>query len=227
MTTASEIIITAHLDIGAHDPNQTLSAVKMAGGLEKLNDMLAQWSSEGMLIYATTQENFPLTSAQSYTIGTGGTFNTTVPIEIVSAFTRVSGQDYPCEIVTIDDYNTLTDKSSDGSWPDFLSFRRSGTLGTIYTYPVSTGTLYLENRKLLQQFATSATVYTLPAEALHAIKTNLAILLAPRYGKSVDPNLGNQAVTSKNTLKSLYVTTPKARFDFNGSYSGNLSILDG
>lgn len=214
MATASTVVTAALRKIGVSDPGETLSAAKMNGGLEGLNDMLAQWSSEGMLIYATTQENFALTSAQSYTIGTGGNFNTVVPIEIVSAFTRVSGIDYPCEIKNVEEYNDISNKSDSGSYPDFIAYRNTKPLGRIYIYRVSAGTLYLENRKLLQNFATSSTVYTLPDEAILAIKTNLAVILAPEYGKSVEKNLYEQAERTKSVLKSLYVQTPKAEFEF-------------
>lgn len=222
MATASTIVAAALRKIGVSDPGETLSSAKMIYGLEALNDLLSSWSAEGMLIYATTTENFTLTSAQSYTIGTGGTFNTVVPIEIMSAFTRVDDIDYPCEIVTVEDYNTIQDKSSNGTYPEVIAFRKSGTLGTIYTYPVSTGTLYLENRKLLQQFALSTTTVTMPEEALLAIKTNLAMVLAPEYGKQIDPNLAAQAAGTKASLKSLYVETPLAMFDFHGSRQSNI-----
>lgn len=227
MATAHTIISSALRKIGVSDPGETLSAIKMSVGLEALNDMMAQWSSEGMLIYALTQENFPLTSAQSYTIGTGGTFNTTAPLEIVTAFTSINNIDYPCEIVTVEEYDSIPVKSGTGAYPDKIAFRSSTPLGRIYTYPVSTGTLYIESRKLLQQFAASATSYTMPEEALMAIKTNLSMVLAPEYGKTPDANLAEQAARTKTILKSLYVSVPSAQFDFNGRNSDALNILSG
>lgn len=222
MATASTIVTAALRKIGVADPGETLSASKMSGGLEGLNDLMAQWTSEGILVYALTQENFPLTSAQSYTIGTGGTFNTTVPVDIVSAFTRVSNIDYPCEIITVEEYNEISQKSATGSWPDYIAYRNSKPLGRIYVSPVSTGTLYIESKKLLQNFATSSTTCTMPEEAMLAIKTNLSVLLAPEYGKSIDQNLMEQANRTKNVLKSLYATVPKATFDFHGSGPSNI-----
>jgi hypothetical protein len=222
MATAATFITAALRKIGVSDPGETLSSAKMNGGLEALNDMLSSWSAEGILVYANTQENFSLTSAQSYTIGTGGIFNTVVPIEIVSAFTRIGNNDYPCDIVTVDEYNSISDKTVSGSYPELIAFRRSGTLGKIYAYPVSTGTLYLENRKLLQQFALSSTTFTMPEESSLAIKTNLSVVLAPEYGKQVDQNLADQASKTKATLKSLYITVPKSKFEFSGSSRYNV-----
>lgn len=222
MATAATITASSLRKIGVSDPGETLSSAKSAVGLEGINDMLAQWSSEGLLIYATTQENFTLTSAQSYTIGTGGTFNTTVPIAIESAFTRVSNIDYPCDIITVEEYNEISTKATTGTRPYCIAYRNAKPLGRIYTHPVSTGVLYLENRKLLQNFASSSTVYTLPEEAMLAVKTNLAVLLAPEFGKSVDQNLMEQAVRSKAVLKSLYVSVPKAKFDLPGCGHSNI-----
>lgn len=184
--------------------------------------MLASWSAEGILIYATTQENFTLTSAQSYTIGTGGTFNTSVPIKVMSTFTRVSNIDYPCEIVTVEEYNSITDKSGTGTYPEVIAYRKSGTLGRIYTYPVSTGTLYLESQKLLQNFATTSTTFTMPEESALAVKTNLAMILAVEFQKPIDPNLAEQASRLKATLKSLYITVPNSSFEFHGRHRPNI-----
>ncbi len=222
MAIASTLITAALRKIGVSDPGETLSSAKMTGGLEALQDLLSSLSAEGMLIYATTQENFPLTSAQSYTIGTGGGFNTVVPLDILSAFTRVSNIDYPCQIVTVEDYNGIPDKAGTGTYPEVIAFRKSGALGRIYTYPVSTGTLYLENRKLLQQVLLSNATITLPEETLLMLKTNLAMILAPEYGKQVDQNLAAQAASTKASLKSLYVQSPLATFDFTGGNRANI-----
>ena len=222
MANALDIITSALRKAGVLDPNETAQAAEAQNALEDLNDMLAMWTSEGMLIYANTQENFTLTSAQSYTIGTGGTFNTVVPIEILSAFTRVNSIDYECDIITPEDYDRIAYKASTGTYPEYLSFRKSGTLGTIYTYPISTGELYIESKKLLQQFASLSTTYTMPAEALLAVKTNLSMLLSIEYKQPVDQNLASLAKYSKGVLKSLYVRTPLSTFDFNGKGKSNI-----
>lgn len=216
MATAGTLITAALRKIGVSDPGETLSSEDMNTGLEAMNDMLAMWTAEGLHLYATTQENFPLTSAQSYTIGTGGNFNTTRPLEIVQAFTRVGDSDYSCSIIEKSEYNLFSNKTTTGSYPTSLAYAPEYPLGKIYVYPVSTGTLYLESRKLLQQFATSSTIYNMPEEQLLAIKTNLARVLAPEYGKPLDPNLAEQAMTFKNILKSLYIRVPRAKFDFGG-----------
>ena len=215
-TTGGQIVQAALRKIGVHDPGETLPAEDMSTGMEGLNDLLAMWSAEGMHLYATTQENFTLTSAQSYTIGSGGTVNTTRPLEIVQAFTRVDGTDYPCQIIDKSEYNNFSDKTVDGSYPTSLAYAPEYPLGKIYVYPVSTGTLYIESRKLLQQFPNSSTQYSMPEEQLLAINTNLARVLAPEYGKLLDPNLAEQAMTFKNVLKSLYIKVPRAKFDFGG-----------
>lgn len=216
MTTAADIIKSALRKIGVADPGETLASEDMNTGIEALNDMLAMWSAESMNIYATTQENFPLTGAQSYTIGSTGDFNTQRPIEILQAFTRIGSTDYPCSIITKEEYNELSTKSTSGSYPYYLAYAKEYPLGRIYVYPASTGTLYIESQKLLQQFTLSTTDYSMPPEQLFAIKTNLAAVIAPEYGKLPDANLMNQAMTSKSLLKSLYARVPRAKFDIRG-----------
>jgi hypothetical protein len=72
MTTAANIITLSLKDIGVLDENETPSSALMSDCLATLNQMLALWSLENVYIYAKQTISFPVTGAQSYTIGSGG-----------------------------------------------------------------------------------------------------------------------------------------------------------
>lgn len=73
MTTPQDLINGALRSIGALESGEQPDPDASADALGMLNDMLAQWSNERMLVFFTTEIVFPLTNTQSYTIGPGGT----------------------------------------------------------------------------------------------------------------------------------------------------------
>ena len=70
MTQPIEIISRALKDIGALEAGEVPTPDAAQDALEMLNDLIDQWSNEGMMIYNVTEIVFPLISGQThYTIG--------------------------------------------------------------------------------------------------------------------------------------------------------------
>jgi hypothetical protein len=70
MTTPIEIISRALKDIGALEAGEIPTPDASQDALDMLNDLIDQWSNEGMMVYNTTEIIFPLISGQiQYTIG--------------------------------------------------------------------------------------------------------------------------------------------------------------
>ena len=70
MTTPIEIISRALKDIGALEAGEVPTPDAAQDALDMLNDLIDQWSNEGMMVYNTTEIVFPLISGQTqYTIG--------------------------------------------------------------------------------------------------------------------------------------------------------------
>ena len=70
MTTPIEIISRALKDIGALEAGEVPTPDAAQDGLDMLNDLIDQWSNEGMMVYNVTEIIFPLISGQTqYTIG--------------------------------------------------------------------------------------------------------------------------------------------------------------
>lgn len=90
MTTALGIIKSAMRKVGVLTKTENPSADEAQDGLEMLNDLLSSFSNDSMVIYARYSEDFTLSGGTgSYTIGTGGAFNTARPVKIISAFIRL------------------------------------------------------------------------------------------------------------------------------------------
>jgi len=70
MTTPIEIISRALKDIGALEAGEVPTPDAAQDAFDMLNDLIDQWSNEGMMIYNATEIVFPLISGQTqYTIG--------------------------------------------------------------------------------------------------------------------------------------------------------------
>jgi hypothetical protein len=73
MTQVLDIVSGALRAVGALEAGETPDAASANDAFNMLNDMLAQWSNESMMIHYTTEVVFPLVSNQyQYTIGPTG-----------------------------------------------------------------------------------------------------------------------------------------------------------
>ena len=59
MTTPLDIITRAMKDIGAVAAGEVPTADEAQDGLDMLNDMIAQWSNENMMVFYKTEIIFP------------------------------------------------------------------------------------------------------------------------------------------------------------------------
>lgn len=232
MATAQEIISDALADIGAVDPLEALTAAEASHGLRKLNELLESWSNESLAVYQILQENFAtVAGTASYTIGSGATWNTTRPLRIESAFIRDSGNDYPLDVVVREVYDAISAKTTQGR-PELLYYDPSVANGTVYPYgvPDAVYTVFLNSYKQLQSFAALTTTVVLPPGYLRAIKSNLAIDLAPGYNKTPSVVLAGVAMQSKAAIKRLNARTPKlglAHVAFGGGGRSGFNINTG
>lgn len=204
MTTALDLITGAAKIIGVVFKSEALSADEASDGLTALNDMLDSWSNDDLITFAPTLESFAMTGASSYTIGSGGTLNTTRPINIITAVVRSGTVDYPLEILTPEQYQTeVPVKNINTQIPKYLTYDNGYPLGTIkmFAIPLSGTTLYLQTNKPLSNLSALTTTVDLPPGWKKAIKYNLAIDLAPQYGAQITPQILDQAKKSLGAIK--------------------------
>lgn len=201
MTTALDIIKSAARKIHVLGVGQTLEAAIAEDGRALLNSMLASWSAEGDLIFAETTEIFTLTGAESYTIGTGGTFNTTTPKRIISAEYIRDGYDYDLEQKGPKWYAGVKDKDLTGSAGYFV-YDFNHPLGNIYIWPIgySGDQLRLVSEKPLTSFASLSTDFDMPGEYRAALENNLAVWWGPEFEREASQTVKEIAEKTKNTI---------------------------
>lgn len=212
--TAQELIKASLRLIGAIATGETPSDAEIQDGLEAMNIMLGSWSDEGLMVHVITEDTHTLVSGTaSYTIGSSGDIDQKRPINIVSAFTRQGALDVPLRIRGQAEYNQISQKADTGT-PSLLYYNPGWDTGTIYLAPTpgSGLTLYLYSLKAFAAkgggdlVTTITSTVSFPPGYIRAIKYNLAIELAPEYGKSVSPEVGMGASESKSTVKHINAT---------------------
>ncbi len=149
-----------------------------------------------------------------------GQFYVPLPARITNVFTRInsgnSALDYPCEVITQEAYTDIGIKNLPGPWPTVLYYNRVAPVGEllIWKVPQNGGEAHIWCDYIFPKFQTVADSFIVPEGYSRALKANLALELAPRYGRPVTPDLMRIAQDSKAQIKALNaMPTPEATFD--------------
>jgi hypothetical protein len=217
MSYVSTLLLHSLRLIGEKQRGDTLTSNEQTECLAELNLMLDSWGTQKSFAYHTVQESHALSSSVgSYTIGSGGTINTTRPTRIVDpCFIRDSSNyDSPVQIIDKDSYGKIVVKGTDGSYPTYLYYDPGFPLGTIYVYPEPQAglTLYFNSWKQLGSVSTISAQVSLPPGYETAIVFNYAIFAAGGY-QSVSPEVAKIAKDSLAAIKSLNLQEPYMRLD--------------
>lgn len=204
MTTARTIIKKALQKNGVLTKNESPSGDEASDGLDSLNALLSSWSNDSLLIYTRQSESFPIVGGQeTYTIGTGGDFNTDRPLQITSAFIRIGTTDYNMGCINGKQYDGIAQKDIGNSIPQTLYYDGATPLSTITIYPVPvTGTLHIRSEKELTQLASLDADIEFPAGWERALVYNLAVEIGSEYGQPIDQVTYQIAQESKAGIKT-------------------------
>ena len=219
MATPSTMILSALRKIGEKTHDGTLSSNEQTNYLSGLNAMMDSWSLERLMVYQLLQESKALTTSDgTYTIGSGGDFNTTRPTKIVDpCFIRDSDNlDYPLTLIDSKTYGGFVQKTTDNAIPEYLFYDGAfaSSLGTIFLYPEPSAslTLYINSWQQLQSFALISTTVALPPGYQRAIEFNLAIEFAGGF-TNVSTEVAKIARDSKAAIKGFNAPAGVLRLD--------------
>lgn len=204
--TAREILTRARRKINALEGSETISAEEMADGLTELQIMLDEWSGNGLLIPLTVQATYNLViGTASYTLGPSGSFVGVRPVEILSAVVRDGDTDYPIRSMGKDEYYGIAVKGI-SSLPRAYFLEMTGANATIRldVKPDKAYQLVLFTRDPIAWPDTANTSLSFPPGVMGGIIANLAVRLAPEFGKMPAATLLNEANASRKDLESRY-----------------------
>lgn len=215
--------------IGATTLDEAPEDSEMHKCLRHANLLLDSLSARKLLQLAEIQETFNLVAGQrSYTIGVGGNFNTSKPIDISSAFVRdVSLNDYPVDVKTREVYDSYSDKMISSARPDVIFYDPGATqqtiqTGTIYCYPIpddSSDDLVINSQKYLTEFVNLTDNVTFPPAYFRMLVYNLSEAIWRPMGRSgpVPPDIVSLARETMRIIENMNATQIVSGLDLPGT----------
>jgi len=212
--------------IGALASGENPTPEELDDALLVLNDLYENWSTEKLSVWGSATQTFALVPGQAtYTIGTGGNFNTTRPVSIDDSFTTFSGVDTPVRVTSQEEYDLIAYKSMQQPVVEQLVYVNDYPLGRITVWPVpnAAATLTLNMGRVLPATIVATDTLTGPPGFLKAIRFCLAVELAPEFGVEAPATVIAVAADSKGDYKKTNMEEVVACYD-DALVEGNSSI---
>ena len=206
MATAQNIVTRSMKALGALGSNETPSATEANDGLEAFNAMLDSWNGEGLTSYQVREQSHVLVVGTSqYTIGSGGTINTTRPIDIVQAYIQDSSNlRYLINIVPRDKWNQIGQLTITSQIPNTLFYDPQFPLGIInlFPQPLQAWTLYFDSMLQQATYSSLAQTISMPPGYERAYVLNLALEMM---------NCGFHSMLSRDDMTALAKNASEAK----------------
>ena len=195
ISTVSDLVRSALLEIGVLAAGETLPSDKGADGLDSLNLLLDQFAAEGRMIFTVTRTTWTIVSGTaSYAVGSGAAVNRARPN--LAQIEHINFQDtsitpvleLPLLPLTEDAYAAIPQKTLTSRLPTNWYYNPTFPTGTITLWPVPTastlqGVLYAWTQ--LAQFAALTDSLSLPPGYARMLIKNLAADMAGQYAVQV------------------------------------------
>lgn len=223
--TAEDMIESSMRLIGAIGRGHTAAAQEHDEGLEVLNRLLDSWNQRRELIYEVSRNEATLTADQNpHTIGlaVGAGNDGDIPvvrpqmIEEASVIPAGTVIELPVNVLTRSEYRAIPNKTISATYPTDLWYEREWPLGKIFLYPEPSAAaklIYYVWKQLPSGMAL-ADRFNVPPGYLQAIRYNLAVELAPEYGRMIEAS-SPVLMTAQTSIAHLAARNLDKRMDDN------------
>lgn len=208
--TGRELVAASLRLIGVKASGESLTADEAMDGLATLNQLIASWSTERLLIHVKVREEFDLTAGvQQYTLGDGADFDTDRPMRIEAALIRDESQspafEYPLRLLSFSEWAAIRQKELGNARPESLFSEGTFPNETLNLHPKPDAAykLVLWSWKPLASVETIDSEIAFPPGYDRALRYNLALELAPEYGRAVPDAVAINAVEAKANIKRM------------------------
>lgn len=202
--TAQDLIRASLRLIGAIATGETPSASELSDAKEALNGLLESWSTQNLAVSKYSREIFTLIPSQSrYTVGPLADFDTTRPVKVIGLNSLDSDVETPIEILNIQQYAELQSKTSTNNLVSKAYIEGDAPLEAINFYPVPSDAkdVVMYSQKLITEIDDVTDELGLPPGYERALKYNLAVDLAPEFGRPINQTVFNIAEKSLANIK--------------------------
>jgi hypothetical protein len=200
-TTVSDLIHSSMRLIGSIAAGETMETEELNDAFVALNQMLSSWNTEGASLVGRKRLQVPTSNVNNYQLSER-------PIKIDAAACSLSGLDNPLEIVDAAGWEAIPipEKQMQSIFIRKLYCDYLYPVSTVFIWPiprVSGGLLELWIFAPMPAFPALDSVIDLPPGYEAGLRFNLATVLAPEYGRPVDPLTAAGAQNFKASLVQL------------------------
>jgi len=232
-TTALELIEDALGLTNAVGVDLTLTADEVSDCLRVFNDVLEDWSTQGLAVYGQANQTFNTVAAQAtYTIGPAGNWNTVRPVRINEpAYATVQGVTFPYTSMTQEQYDLIGYKAQPGGGTDLgqsYLYVNEHPLGLVTLWPVPDAIIPITFAidRVLTQVAVAGAAISFPPGYAKGFKYELGCELPSVFGKKIQnyPNIIATRNRIVGNIKRANSTPAVLQYDaalLGGRYSRN------
>jgi len=212
--TVSDLITGALQDLRVLQVGEVVSSNDASFALERLNDWINALATEGLTVYTNTRTIWTLSTATSYTIGSGGAVNCarpTGPMDIVDIGFQDTSVSPTIEynlgpVLTDDAWAGIAQKELTSVYPQAWYYNPTWTagLGLLYPWPIPTsttlqGVIYAPTP--VSEFSAISETIALPPGYRRFLRTGLARELSSAFDAALTQEMQIAAIESKADVK--------------------------
>jgi hypothetical protein len=183
------------------------SPEEISDGIISLNEVLDGWNINRLDIFYLRNDVYNLSSGtQAYTLGVGGSLSGPRPVSIKNvAAIHSSGLAIPMDVVSSEDWAAITEKSVAGTLPRKLYCDFAFPQANVLIWPVPSGTpqISIYSWSQFTTYVNPTDAFTMPPGYEIAVRYNLAVAMAPEYGRPASQELVGLAMSSLQALQAL------------------------
>jgi len=205
--TVQDVITGALRLLGVYGAGDPPEDEDLTDGLFALHEMLNDWNAQHLTVYTIVERVLTVTAGTgTYTIGHGGGFDVARPVKIESAgIIQANNVRSDLKIDTSAEWATIPEKTATGKLPLRMYSDHDYPLSTIKFWPIPSQNCSLDLYvwEELTDDLDLGNALDLPPSYGRAIHYNLAVALAPEYGRDPGPIVMGIAQQSKQELFAL------------------------
>lgn len=205
------LVTKAYQDTGLVSKYNTPSLVQLQDGIERLNDIINLWATQGLKLWLQEDLGLTLTAGKTtYSMGPGGDLNMVKPLSVFQAYYLTSTQSrQPLTILSRDEWTRLSQTNVLGSLNSFFPDKQLTFLYvSFYNTPdveAATGTARLITRVAAQNFTATTDTVGFPPEWYIALRWALADDLATGQPAEVQARCAQRAGAYRTALEDFDV----------------------
>lgn len=216
-----DLIMAALRLIGVATQGNDPTPYEINQGLYALNEIIDSWNIDGKMIVSMGFHTFPVgNSVQTYTIGPGGDFDVPARPAMLeyAAFqsqTTTPPIDIPLSIANVDEWAGIVSKLVVTTIPTTIYMDEQYPLAHVNLWPIpsDTGNIVLTYWEPLNSGLTLDTAFSMPPAYARGLRYDLAIMLAPEFGKSAPSEIIGALAEIKNNIGVANIRPSRVAYD--------------